>query len=258
LTGSKVCESGNALTEFVSPTDGIPIENNESKRRLYGVRILGRQVRMEKDGRFRAPFRPAYISGAFLIKSPEKEQKMENTQRFSAKKIALAAMFTALAFGLSFLDFPIFPATPFLKLDFSFAVLLLASYMLGPVFSELMIAAVYALHIPFGGTGGIGELANFIMANCFIFLPSLIYRFKKGLPTVLLSMFFGMLLQTAAALLTNRFIMFPLWAGDGAAEFFSSVIWYIIAFNLIKCAANGVITLLLYKRLKRVLKVFFD
>ena len=183
---------------------------------------------------------------------------MENTQRFSAKKIALAALYTALAFGLSFLDFPIFPATGFLKLDFSFAVLLLGSYMLGPIISEIMIIAVYALHIPFGGTGGIGELANFIMANCFIFLPSLIYRFKKGLPTVIVSLFIGMILETAAALITNRFIMFPMWMGDGAADFFNQVIWYVVAFNLIKCAANGVITLLLYKRLKRILKVFFD
>ena len=172
---------------------------------------------------------------------------------FSAKKIALAGIFTALSFALTFLEFPLFPAAPFLKLDFSFAALFLGAYILGPLYAEIIIAATYALHIPFGSTGGIGELANFIVANCFIVVPSLVYLFKKGLPAVIASMVCGSVLAVFAALLANRFLLFPLYMGGGAAAQFKKYFWILVAFNSIKCAVNGLITVLLYKRLKRAL-----
>ncbi len=39
-------------------------------------------------------------------------------EHFSAPRLAYMALFTALAYAVTFLEFPIFPATPFLKLDF--------------------------------------------------------------------------------------------------------------------------------------------
>ena len=54
-------------------------------------------------------------------------------KRFTAKRIALMAISVALSYAISLLDFPIFPATPYLKLDFGNVFILLISFLLGPV-----------------------------------------------------------------------------------------------------------------------------
>ena len=175
---------------------------------------------------------------------------------FTAKKIALAAMFTALSFGVSYLQFAVFAAVPYLQLDFSFSVQLLGAYILGPVFGEMIVIAVQLLRFLTSGSGGVGEIANLVAGTCFVFVPSLIYQFKKGLPTVVLTLIFGTVLLTVASILTNLTLTFPLYFHEKAGEKFAFAFWYIVAFNLIKGVANSVITFLLYKRLKKMLAWF--
>ena len=64
----------------------------------------------------------------------------------------------------------------------------------------------------------------------------------------------GVVLQTAVALLTNRYINFPLYAGETAESMFLQLWPFIIYFNLIKGAANSVITVLLYKHVSHLFK----
>ena len=174
---------------------------------------------------------------------------------FTARRIALAAMFIAVSYGISFLQFPIFSATPYLQLDFSFSVQLIGAYMLGPVLGEIIVVLIQALRLLSSSTGGVGELANLVAATCFVFLPSLIYRFKKGLPTVILSLVIGTVLQIGASLFSNRYLVFPLFFDEPKVAV-EKAFWLIVAFNAIKCVSNGIITLLLYKRLKKVLNKF--
>ena len=129
---------------------------------------------------------------------------------------------------------------------------LIGAYILGPVLGEAIVVGVQLLRLISTTTGGVGEIANVVAATCFVFVPSLIYRFKKGLPIVFVSMAIGSVLQIGASLLSNRFLTFPLYMGEGAAAAFESAFFIIIAFNAIKCVANAAITLLLYKRLKRL------
>ena len=75
---------------------------------------------------------------------------------FTAKKIALMATFVALAFGISFLQFPIFPAAPFLQLDFSFAIMLIAAYLLGALSGEIIVVLFTLLKLPFSGSAMVG------------------------------------------------------------------------------------------------------
>ena len=170
--------------------------------------------------------------------------------------MALAAMFIAISYGLTFLEFPIFAAAPYLKLDFSFSTQLIGAYMLGPVLGAMMVIIIQLLKLITSSTGGIGEIANLVAATCFIFIPSLIYHFKKGIPTVIVSILIGTVLQITASLISNRFLVFPLYMGAGAKAAFDQAFWLIVAFNAIKCTANAVITLLLYKQLKKILNIF--
>ena len=193
----------------------------------------------------------------------EKEKNTEITgagmrstlkKRFSAKRIAMMAAFVALAYVVSLLDFPVFPATPFLKLDFGNVFILLASLLFGPVEGIVVCILKESLRIIGSSSGGVGELANMLTTTAYILLPSVTYRFKKGLKVIIPCLVGACFIGTGMALLANRFINFPLYMGAGAAAVFKQTFWFIVAFNLIKTAAVGILTMLLYKRLSNFLK----
>ncbi len=176
-------------------------------------------------------------------------------QKNLTRKIVGVALFSALSFVVSLLEFPIFPAASFLKLDFSAVFILLGGFMYGPIAGIVICAVKELIRFVMGsGTGGIGELANFLVITALIIIPTVVYRFKKGLPIVIITLLLGVLTMTATALLSNRFIMFPLYMGEGAANAFGSLWYYIIFFNLIKGMAVSAIVFLLYKRVSWLFK----
>ena len=185
----------------------------------------------------------------------EEREKKSAKQRFSAKRLAFMAVFVALAFAVSLLDFPLFPALPFLKLDFGNVFILLVGFLLGPVEGIIVCILKELLRALASGSGGVGEIANAITTSAYILLPATVYRYKKGLKVVIPCLVAACFIGTGAALITNRFITFPLFMGAeaGVALFFEGF-WFIVAFNLIKTASVGVLTMLLYKRLSKVLK----
>lgn len=173
------------------------------------------------------------------------------------KRIAGIAVFAALAFVVSFLEFPIFPAASFLKLDFSSVFTLLAGFIYGPVSGVAVCAVKELLCVAKSSTLGIGEVANFVVTVCFMLIPAITYKFKKGFGTVAITLAAGCVLEIVAALIANRFINFPLYEqflGVTAAEAFA-VLWpYIVLFNLIKTVAVSIITILLYKKVSLLIK----
>ena len=175
---------------------------------------------------------------------------------FTASRIAKLALLTALAYVVTFLEFPIFPAAPFLQLDFSNVFVLLGGFLYGPLASVIVSLLKECLSLLDSGTGGIGELANFLINFAFYIVPTLVYRYRKGLKWVIPMLAVGVVLQIGAGLLVNRYINFPLYMGAGAAASFAALWWYIILFNLIKGAAVSAVTVLLYKRISWLFKKF--
>jgi riboflavin transporter FmnP len=173
----------------------------------------------------------------------------------TTKKLVGTAVFSALAYVVSFLEFPIFVATQFLKLDFSAVFLLLCGFAFGVWYGVGAIAVKeFICFLTKSSTGGVGEIANFLIMASFVVIPSVVYMFKKGLPTVILSLIIASVVQVIVALIVNRFINFPLYMGEGARDVFNSVWYFIVFFNLIKSVAISIITILLYKRISHLIK----
>ena len=164
------------------------------------------------------------------------------------------AVFAALSYVISFLEFPIFPAAGFLKFDFSFTFVLLGGFMYGPIGGVLISAIKELLRFLSSSTGGVGELANFIVCISFIIIPTVVYYYKKGIITVVITLLAGVLLQAATALLCNRYIMFPLYMGGGAESVFATMWKYVLFFNLIKGVAISLLVFVLYKRISYLFK----
>ena len=175
-------------------------------------------------------------------------------KRFSTRRLVALALFTAMAYVISMLSFPIFPATPYLKLDFGNVFILLSAFLFGPIEGIVVCLLKEVLSLINSSSGGVGEIANFLMTTGYILIPAIVYRCKKGLKAVLFSLVAACFFGTAVALVANRWIVFPLYMKDAAAGVFASVFWFVTAFNLIKTASIGVVSFLLYKRLSGFMK----
>ncbi len=174
--------------------------------------------------------------------------------RFGIRRLVLMALFIALSYVVSRLEFPIFPATPYFKMDFGNVFILLTGFLLGPVEGVIVCVAKEALRLIGSSSSGAGEVANILMACSFILLPTIVYRYKKGIKTVILTLCLACFIGTGVALLVNRFIVFPLYMGEAAAATFKGAFWFAVAFNLIKTASVSLVSVLLYKRLSYFLK----
>ncbi len=177
---------------------------------------------------------------------------MKQNETFTTKKIVYLSIAVALAFVLTYIEIPIF--TPFLKLDFSFSVILIFAYMFGSVEGEIVLLLVETLCLLKTSSGGVGELCNFVLGNVFIVIPSLIYRKKKGLKSVIITLILCSLLATVISFPLNRFFIFPVYSnflnGISYVDLFNDTIVFLLLFNLIKYLSNSLIAVLLYKRLK--------
>lgn len=184
-------------------------------------------------------------------------------KRFSTKRIALMAIFVALAFTVSFLEIPLplFGAT-FLKLDFGNVFITLIAFALGPIEGVLVCLMKEGLRCLTSSSMCAGELANFLITSAYVLLPAGLYQRKKTLKTVVITLGISCVIATGMALIANRFIIFPTYAyllggsifGMTVVEAFAAFWLGVLLFNLIKTVLIGIVTLLLYKRLSKILK----
>ena len=186
---------------------------------------------------------------------------MKNT--FTTKNIAGMAVFSALSFVTYLLEIPIFAGTPasFLELDLSNVFVMLAGFMYGPIPAILITLVKEAIHITVGSTGGVGELANVIITTAYVLLPSIAYKNKKGIKTVILTLAIACLIQSGVSLLVNKFINFPFFMGsvpfvpnETSEKMFSTLWGYVLAFNIIKSVVVSAVTIILYKRVSYLFK----
>lgn len=179
-------------------------------------------------------------------------------EHFSAPRLAYVALFTAFAYVVTFLEFPIFPATPFLKLDFSNVFFLIEGFIFGPVEAIVSIGIKECLSLIDSQTAGVGELANFIMSTAYILVPAIAYRFLKGRKWVSLFLVTACIVQIGASMLVNRYINYPFYGSlfgfDGVAMFGNTWL-FVLLFNLIKSVAIGLLVFIVYKPLSKLIRM---
>lgn len=185
------------------------------------------------------------------------------------RKLVGSAMLAAVAFVLQFLEFPMPLSPSFAKFDLSDLPALIGAFAYGPLWGVVIEAVKNALHLFQTQTGGIGELANFLMGAALAFPAGLIYQKHKSRKTALIGCAVGSLCMGVMAALANYFILLPMFEIfmpiDEVIAAFAAVIPFIhskldvvllnaLPMNILKGLVVSLITMLLYKRLSPILK----
>lgn len=203
-----------------------------------------------------------------LNKTNTQQPKQNRSKKISVHDLTTMAILSAIAaiLFLPVFEIMVFPAVPFYKLDFSNLPVLLGAFAMGPVQGVIILGLKALLGLLHTTSGGVGELADFIVGAAMVVPAGLIYRMRKTRTGALIGMLVGTVCAIGAAILANYFIMFPAFGiteealvGMGSKMFAGvtdtwTFVFYITAlFNLIKFVAISVVGYLIYKPLSPIL-----
>lgn len=214
------------------------------------------------------------------LSAPTAEKKAEQTKRkfFSASNIAKIGVFAALTTVLYYFPkFPIVALFPsFLELNFSDIPALIGTFSLGPVAGALIVLVKCLLKLPATSTMCVGELSDLVCGLAFVIPAGLIYRRHRTFRGALAGLGIGTLSSVIFSMLSNRFVIVPayvslmgipmegivamltpLFPSCTAENLYSYYIPFsVLPFNLLRCLIASAVTLLLYKRISRLLNKF--
>lgn len=189
-------------------------------------------------------------------------------KKISVSQMTKIAMLSVLAFILMQIELivPIFPA--FLKIDISDLPALIGAFAMGPLAGVAIEAVKNMLHLFQTSTGGVGELANFVVGTAIVFPAAMIYKRNKSKKSAIIGLAVGTIVMAIVGGLANYFVMIPFYTnfmpidaiiGMGSAinesivSIETLVLYGITPFNLFKGIVLSLLTLLLYKRISPIL-----
>lgn len=196
-------------------------------------------------------------------------QQSKRAAALNIRTITMTALLSAMAYVLAFVEFPVPLSPSFARMDLSDLPALIGAFAFGPLSGLLIELVKNTLQLLTTSTGGIGEIANFLMGASYVVTAGVIYKHHKTKKTALLACIAASFVMGAAAALANYFILLPLFETfmpldqliASFAEFLpfihtkqDVVLFNALPFNLLKGLVIGGVTMLIYKKLTLVLK----
>ena len=196
---------------------------------------------------------------------------MNNKRINNTRKLVVTAMLSALATVLMIFEIPLpFIAPPFYEMDFSEVPVLIGAFSMGPATGVIIEAIKILINFIINGTdtGGIGELANFVMGCAYILPASIIYKRKKTKGNAILAMAVSTVVMAILGIFINAYVMIPIYSafmpleqiiqmGKDIVPLITNTLTFCVfcvaPFNLIKGAIVSVITAFIYKPLSRII-----
>ncbi len=187
------------------------------------------------------------------------------------RKIAVTAVFGALATVLMMLSFSV-PFMPgFIKMDLSELPALIASFSMGPIYGIAVCFIKNAVNVFMTTTGGVGELCNFLLGVAFVAPAGFIYKAIKNRKGALIGSAVGAASMALLGLPLNYFVTFPIYVKvfglpvDVIVGMYQAIlpnvdgllmclIIFNIPFTLLKGGIDALITFLIYKRISPIIR----
>ena len=173
------------------------------------------------------------------------------TKTLNTNRFIKLSLLSAIAVILMYIDFPVIPIFPWLKIDLSDVPALMGAFAFGPlagVIIELM-KNLLILIVKGTGTGFVGELANFLVGVALVWPAALVYKKNKTKKTAILGMVLGVLCIEVVGILANVYLLLPAYGmAMSKAELMQYVTVGLIPFNGIKSILVCGIRYALYKK----------
>ena len=187
--------------------------------------------------------------------------------------LTVAAMLSAVAFILMFIEFPVPMLIPaFIKMDFSDLPALLGAFALGPVYGVIISFMKNLLHIVIKGTSTacVGELSNFILGAIFSAVAGYIYKHHKSRKTAIIGAVAGAVAMGVLSVPSNYFVVYPAYVQfyhmpleailgmyqailPSANSLIKCLVIFNMPFTLVKGLLDALICMLIYKPLSPIL-----
>ena len=184
-------------------------------------------------------------------------------------RLTVTAMLGAVATVLMFLEFPVpFLVPPFIKMDISELPALLASFSLGPVYGVAVCLIKNIVNLSHSYSGGVGELANFLIGAVYAYTAGLIYQKHKSRRGALVASAAASIAMAIASLPINYYITYPFYQKlmplaqildaysairPGADSLFECLLIFNLPFTLVKGVVVAALCFLIYKPLSPML-----
>lgn len=194
-------------------------------------------------------------------------------EAWNTRVMVKISVLSVIAFILMFFEFAlVWLAPPFMKLDISDLPALIGAFALGPMAGVIIELLKNILNIIVEGstTGGVGELANFVVGAAFVYTTGAIYYRSKNFKNAIIGLGLGTIVMTIVISIANYYVMFPFYAklfgmpldelvemgsaiNGKIVDMKSMVIYAIVPFNLLKGIVLSALTILIYKRVSPIL-----
>lgn len=178
------------------------------------------------------------------------------------------ALLSVISFVIMFIEFPLPLFPPFLKIDLSDIGALVGAFAFGPLAGIAIELLKNILHLMRTSTGGVGELANFIVGAALVGPAGFVYVRKKSMKTAVIGLVLGTVVMAIVGAAANYFILIPFYenfmpidqiiqmaqaANSLIVDLKSYILYAVIPFNMLKGIVVSVLTLLIYKRISPLL-----
>ena len=200
-----------------------------------------------------------------LPKSAVQSQSQSNSK---VRVIAVTGMLSAVAFILQFFEFPIPLIPSFIKMDFSDLPALIGAFALGPVCGVLIELIKNLLHLTVSQSGGVGEMANFLIAVGFVLPAGWIYKVNKTKKGAIIASLVGAACMAILSFPVNLFITYPFYEAFMPREAIIAayqailpsvktlpqcLLVFNVPFTFVKAMISVVVTLIVYKKISPIL-----
>ena len=162
------------------------------------------------------------------------------------------SLLSAIAVILMYIDFPVIPLFPWLKIDLSEVPVLMGAFAFGPMTGIVIELIKNLLIIVFKGTytGFVGEVANFIVGISLVVPASTIYKRNKTKKSAIIGMIVGILILEIVGIIANVYFLLPAYGMKmDSSQLMQYVTLGLLPFNGIMGIIVSISTYLLYKRL---------
>ena len=202
------------------------------------------------------------------------ETREKSKERIGVRGVVQIGMLSAIAIILMQFEVPLPFAPPFYKIDFSEIPVLIGCFVMGPLAGAIVELIKVILNVVISGTttGGVGDIANFLI-GCAMCVPAgMIYKKYHTRKSARAGMAVGTVFMTVIGCILNAYVLLPVYAkafempidalvamGTAVNHSITSlstfVIFAVAPFNLLKGVLVSFIVFLIYKKISPIFKM---